>query len=396
MAKKTNITINDNKYFRVRAKIGSDENGKDIIKAFYGESKTEAENKRDAFMNGIKRGLSIDFDKITFGEKFNDWLNVVIRPNISLSSYERYEATYRLAIKKSDFFNTPLIAVKSLDLQKFYNQQHELKGPYRVERIHGLIYGFYKYCVQEGLVIKNYAEGLKLPKIKKDNTEKQFLTDEDLKKLTAAFENDSSLLVFIFAIYTGLRQGEIFALTHNDIDFEKKTITVNKSFKRVTVIGEDKVDDESDDKVKNKKRTSQLVLNNTKNQSSIRVIPMAEKLVEPIKNKIKEEKEKHLKLGIPFKKGKALLFTSNKCTPLRNDHVGTKWKNVLAELDIPYLKFHGLRHTFCTLLAKQGVPLKTASMLMGHSDINTTAQIYVHVDQEQKQKAINDLNNIVF
>ena len=391
--------MNGKNYYRIRAKVGVDENGKNIMKPFYGDSKKDAEAKRDQYMKGINKGLSVDYDKITFGDIFHDWLNVVVRPNVSLSTYERYEATYRLAIKTSSFFNMPLVSIKSIDLQRFYNQQNELGGPHRVQRIHGLLYGFYKYCCKEELVIKNYADGLKLPKITKNSTEKKFLYDEDLKKLLEAFENDSSLLIFVFAIYTGLRQGEIFALTHNDIDFEKKIIVVNKSYKRVTIIEDESKDDGKDkngDKNKKQIRTSKLILNHTKNQSSIRVIPMADKLVAPLKKKITEEKEKHMRFGLPYSKETALLFSSNHVTALRNYHVTAKWKTVLYELDIPYLKFHGLRHTFCTLLAKQGVPLKTASMLMGHSDINTTAQIYIHDDEEQKQKAINDLNSIVF
>jgi len=109
---------------------------------------------------------------------------------------------------------------------------------------------------------------------------------------------------------------------------------------------------------------------------------------------MEKEKEKHQKHGIPFSENN-LLFTSNTCTSLRNDHLTNRWKKYQDRAGIDSINFHGLRHTFCTLLAEQGVQIKTAAVLMGHSDINTTARIYTHVDTEQKKKAISKLDDLV-
>jgi len=68
-----------------------------------------------------------------------------------------------------------------------------------------------------------------------------------------------------------------------------------------------------------------------------------------------------------------------------------QFKRLCKRLDIEQATFHSLRHTFCTLLAKQGVPLKTASVLMGHSDIGVTAKVYTHVDDTEKKKGIEKL-----
>jgi integrase len=383
MARKTNVEVNDNKYFRVRVKVGVDADGKDIIKAFYGKSKTEAEEKRDEYLEGIKKGLGIDYDKATFGDLFKDWLFIVVKPNVSLSTFERYEATYRLAIKESNFYNVPIITIKSIVLQKFYNEQNESNGPYRVERIHGLLSSFFDYCITEKIMVDNPTKNLKLPKIINDTTEKKYMAKEDISKLLKAFNNDFDNLIYIFALYTGLRQGEIFALTHKDINLDDSIVSVNKSIKRVTIISE------------SGKRESKMITKTPKNQSSIRKVPLADKLIQPLKIKMTKEKEKHLKLGIPFSED-SLLFSSNQCTPLRSDHVGSNWKKLLKDLHIKYVKFHGLRHTFGTLLAEQGVPLKTASKLMGHKNINTTAKIYIHVDESQKKSAIKTLDEISF
>ncbi len=79
------------------------------------------------------------------------------------------------------------------------------------------------------------------------------------------------------------------------------------------------------------------------------------------------------------------------CTNIDGRNFLTSFQRFLKRNDIEIVTFHALRHTFCTRLAEQNVPLKTASELLGHSNINTTAKIYTHVDSLQKHKAINSL-----
>ncbi len=236
MPKKTTHNINGIEYFRLSTTVGYDENGKRIRKYFYGESKKEAETLRDEYMEGLKRGLSIDYDKKTFGPLFHDWIYNVIKPSVSASSFTRYEATARLYIQKSNLKNIPITKISSLDIQGLYNRMNEVKGPNTVDRIHLLVKGFLKYCVRERIITFSPADNVKVKKPIRDTTRKEILTKEDIKKVTEAFDNDASLLIYVFALYTGMRQGEILALQHCDIDLDEKTIRINKSIKSVTLI----------------------------------------------------------------------------------------------------------------------------------------------------------------
>jgi len=114
MPRKTNFTTvdnhgNENHYYRTTATVGKNADGKPIRKQFYGSSKKEAEQKRDEYMAGLRQGLSVDYDKATFGIAFKHWLEHVQRPAIALSTYAKYESLHRLHIATGGLVGMRLI-----------------------------------------------------------------------------------------------------------------------------------------------------------------------------------------------------------------------------------------------------------------------------------------------
>nr|WP_323985045.1 site-specific integrase [Fusibacter ferrireducens] len=209
------------------------------------------------------------------------------------------------------------------------------------------------------------------------------MSREDRTKLLEAYKDDAKLFIYIFDLMTGLRIGELCALTHADVDLKNNLIHVTKSLNRVTMYADDGT------------KSSQIVISNPKTKKGIREIPIPTNLIAPIKEHVLREKKKHFKLGIKFEPSN-FFFTSNTCTAIRGDHLNDYWKRKQAELNFEFVVvFHGLRHTFCTLLAEKGVPLKTAAVLMGHEKIETTAQIYTHVDKQSQVEAIDLLSEII-
>ena len=81
MPNKTNVNINGKDYARVKATVGKDSDGKSICKQFYGKSLKEARQKRDEYLHNIQGGLSLGFDKLTFGEAYRQWFETVHKPN---------------------------------------------------------------------------------------------------------------------------------------------------------------------------------------------------------------------------------------------------------------------------------------------------------------------------
>ena len=189
-------------------------------------------------------------------------------------------------------------------------------------------------------------------------------------------------------MYAGLRRGEMIPLLWSDIDFENKTISVNKS---VRVVGG--------------KLT--VVHGKAKTENSIRTVHIPQKLVDYLKNCEKE----NLLVAVS---GKNCMHTEQSWRSM--------WNSYLAELNFKYGDFeyivnfnkpkshfapvkipmvipnitpHWLRHTFITLMYLAGVDVMTAMEQAGHSNIQTTMAIYTHLDKEYKQKSINKMDDYI-
>jgi len=368
MPRKTNININGSDYFRVTATIGKNPDGKPIRKQFYGSSKKEAEAKRDEYISSINKGLSANFDKAVFSHVFKTWFDNVLKPTVTMSTYERYEYKYRIRIKESVLSGMKLTEIKSINMQGYYNGLLEKYSVNTVHSTHKLLTSFFNYCVKADLIIKSPLIAVELPRIKPDKREFEVLSQQDIPKLIEVANTNKDYFLYMFAAFTGLRQGELLALTHNDIDFKENVIHVNKSVKYIMVDG-----------------VYKAVVSATKTPSSVRDVPILEPLKEPLKRHMRPDSN-----IIQFNTSN-ILFASETGTYREASNVRKGWARAIKRLKINDIQFHGLRHTFCTLLAVMGVPLKTASILMGHSDISVTAKIYTHVDNQELKKGIEKL-----
>ncbi|AIL45396.1 MULTISPECIES: tyrosine-type recombinase/integrase [Elizabethkingia] len=163
----------------------------------------------------------------------------------------------------------------------------------------------------------------------------------------------------------GMRIGEVCALTWEDIDTDNGVISVNRTIQRIYVIEEGN-------------RRTELILDTPKTKNSIREIPISKDLLKILK---------------PFKKivNPSFFVLTNDAKPTEPRTYRSYYKNLMKELNMPELKFHGLRHSFATRCIESNCDYKTVSVLLGHSNISTTLNLYVHPNMEQKKKAIEQM-----
>ena len=373
MPKKTNFTANGSKYFRVTATIGKNSDGSTVRRQFYGSSKKEAEDKRDEFLTGLKQGLPINYQQNVFGKVFKHWLESVHRPSIGLSSYKRYEGVYRLYIADCGLAGMRLIDIKAANIQGLYNSLLSKTNANNIRNIHKLLQIFFNYCVKADILIKNPLLAVELPSVQKPTTKNTALSDADIEKLVNVCKWDISNFPYLFVAFTGLRAGELLALTYRDIDLVGDMIDVNKSVKYLTVDGEYKP-----------------ILSETKTTASNRRVPILDEIKPLLDAHIHHVRQSSKVLSIS---GDFILFPSATGTYRDSGNFLKTYKRLCVKLGIENgHTIHSLRHTFCTILARQGVSLLDASRLMGHSNINTTAEIYSHVSESDKKIAVKKLS----
>jgi integrase len=164
---------------------------------------------------------------------------------------------------------------------------------------------------------------------------------------------------------TGMRIGEICALTWNDIDTETGIIHVRKTIQRIYII-------------ENSNRRTELLLDTPKTKNSIREIPMTKDLLKMLKLLKKALNDNFFVL-------------TNDAKPTEPRTYRNFYRKMMKGLNIPDLKFHGLRHSFATRCIESSCDYKTVSVILGHSNISTTLNLYVHPNMEQKKKCVEQM-----
>lgn len=167
------------------------------------------------------------------------------------------------------------------------------------------------------------------------------------------------------SLSTGLRIGEICALKWSDINVVDGTITVSRTIERIYII-------------EGEKKHTELVINTPKTKNSCREIPMSKELLAMIK---------------PLKKvlNDDFYVLTNNERPTEPRTYRNYYNNLMVKLNIPKLKYHVARHSFATRCIEAGCDYKTVSALLGHSNISTTLDLYVHPNMEQKKRCITKM-----
>ena len=197
--------------------------------------------------------------------------------------------------------------------------------------------------------------------------ELEVLSIDNQRKIMEYVINNFSFrnLGVYISLSTGMRIGEICALKWSDINLKRESISVNRTIERIYI-------------VKDGKRHTELVMGTPKTKNSIREIPIDCELLKLISVYATKANQDHFVL-------------TNKTKPTEPRTYRNYYKKLLKQLNIPNLKFHGLRHSFATRCIESQCDYKTVSVILGHANISTTLNLYVHPNMEQKRKCINKM-----
>jgi Site-specific recombinase XerD len=214
----------------------------------------------------------------------------------------------------------------------------------------------------------NYCEwDIKYPTEQQVGKAIEVLTVQNHKKILNYIHGNFTFrnLGIYICLSTGLRIGEVCALKWSDIDVNLGTITIQRTIERIYMI-------------EGRLKYTELVINTPKTKNSFREIPMSKELltiVKPLKKVVNDD----------------FFVLTNENFPTEPRTYRNYYKKLMYQLGMPQLKFHGLRHSFATRCIESNCDYKTVSVILGHSNISTTLNLYVHPNMEQKKKCINKM-----
>lgn len=295
------------------------------------------------------------------------------------SVVELWQADKQQFVKKSTFAAYSLLIANHLlpafseandiseeDVQQFvFKKLNEGLSQKSVKDILIVLKMILRYGAKHNLMEHRQIE-IRFP-TERERQEVEVLSKANQRKIMEFVKNNFTFqnLGIYICLSAGLRIGEVCALTWNDIDAEQGVIYVNKTIQRIYLVGEIE------------KRT-EVIIDTPKSKNSIREIPMTKELLRMVK---------------PLKKvvNSSFFVLTNSAAPTEPRTYRNYYKRLMKQLDIPALKFHGLRHSFATRCIESNCDYKTVSVLLGHSNISTTLNLYVHPNMEQKKRCIEQM-----
>lgn len=314
----------------------------------------------------------------TFEDVVEQWLSVKWS-DVRLSTVRNYETLLKPLY--SEFSEKKMEEITAGELQSYFNKLIDL-GHYSTARhLFDLLKALYRYAYEKGEVSLNPMNKIVIKNV--GRCEAKYLTELEQKYFVLALENNRLKYLFLFALYTGLRPGEICGLQWPQVDIELKTIRVENSVRR-----------------QDYSNGSRLELGNTKT-GKVREIPLGTQAMNCLLQQLKLQAEESvtMRYSNPLK----LVFTTRKGTVLENNSINRSLKSIQKKMkelyvaqhkvsidEVPFEEFtvKAFRHTYATRALESGVPLKVVSDLLGHSSVRITGDVYTHVNSKTMQKNI--------
>lgn len=391
-------------------------------------SKGGFSTKKEALQEGTKAlnqynnsGLAFEPSEISVSDYLNYWFGTFCKTNLKYNT----QVNYLQIINNHLIPNFGMYKLKALSSSVLQEYANKLKScGYSKSHVTGILITFstaLDYAVEPLQYISfNPIKLIKFPKIEKKKRERIILTSEEYNKIITRFKNTRFYIPIAIGFFTGIRISECFGLTWDDVDFKNRTITINKQIIKRN-FGNDvrKVVN-----IKGKKELkSAWYFSDVKTPKSNRIIKFGNNLYNILaeEKNLQEKKEKEygnfftiyvLKKEVDEKNNPIYrLLPIQKCIPSTLPRAKLICINENGELTTPdsfkycskvihydlniAFDYHSLRHTHATLLIENGANIKDVQLRLGHENIETTLQTYVHGTELLSNKSVEIFDNLI-
>ncbi len=333
-------------------------------------TKKDAEREMRQMIDEMESGFSKKPSNMRLSDWMDEWLTLYL-PNIEETTRNGYEERINRTL-------TPYlgkISLKSLttqNIQQWVNTLNKSLAPKTVKNVYLNLNAALKKAVLLRMIPYNPCDGVVLPKLQKYQA--QVYNQQEIDELLKIAKKTDMFLPIFLELSIGLRRGELLALTWGDVNFKKKEININKS-----------------------RFYSKEGFCKTKAPKTIsgnRKISVGNSVIKELKKAQLKQREKMLALGKALSSNDPVICKEDG-TAYHPDAMTKKWERFLQKNNFKKIRFHDLRHTNATMMIGAGINTKTVQTRLGHSDISTTMNIYVHNTKQMDQSAADQLDNIL-
>lgn len=339
-------------------------------KSFYGQTYEEVREKLLKARHDLNQGLPLSSERQTVSKFMTAWLEDHKKPALAYRTYRSYESILRIHLIP-EMGKVPLGKLNAQHIDRYLSKKRRegLAERYLLQH-YAILRHSLNQAVKWGQIGRNPALLVTAPK--RPRYQIKPLVGSDIEKFLEAAKESRLEVLYILAICTGLRRGEMLGLRWHDIDFEKGIIRPTYQIQRIKGQG--------------------LKLLKLKTEESRRPLAMPEFVAAALKRRKIRQKEEKLFAGSKWRKTiPDLVFTSIVGTPIDPENlIHRDFKRTLKRASLPHsVRFHDLRHSCATFLASKGVHLKTIQETLRHSSYQVTADVYTHVIEDMKRDAAN-------
>ena len=365
-------------------------NGIDKRKAVYGKTQKEVKEKLKALKSDSLTESAPHDSEYTLASWMRQWLEDYKKPAVKVTTYQGYWMIYRSHIEKSQIAEITLSQLTTAILQKFYNQlwtsgRSDGKGglsPRMVRYVYILVHGALEQAVRNELLEKNANQYITIPG--KEHKEIVPMSIQEVEQFLEYCKTERLYALYVLALNTGMRKGELLGLQWQDIDFEKRQLTV---IHNLALVAHNDVDTDEP-------RKSELILTTPKSAKSKRVIPLNDYVINQLRSHQERqsmEKKQYQSIYVNH----SMVFCREDGTYIHPRYVLQNFQDILRKAGMQKYRFHDIRHTVASLLINSNENPKVVQELLGHSNISTTLDIYTFLDDETKRNSVSKLGSIL-
>ena len=393
MAKKGNnegsIRKRSNGTWEGRYSDGVNAEGKQIQRSVYGKTKKEVADKLHAIFFQKQQGIYVTPTKVLVKDWLIEWLHnyahITVRPSTYIS-YEGYIYNHIIPI----IGDLPIQKLTPPIVQNFYNDRFlngriDGKGGLSsktLRNMHNMFHQAMEQAKINGLIMQNPTDNAIIPKSQKK--EMRVLSVQEQLRLLNVVHLHRLGFAIKFDLATGLRIGELCALKWSDLNYQKKTVKISRTLQRI------KTNQLEREELDGSENMTMVVEGDVKTSSGFREIPIPDKIWMELLQHQQRQQQEYMSLGVPILPD-GYIFAMPFGTCVEPSTMRDALNYLLAVAEIEHANFHSLRHTFATRAIEAGMPVKTLSDILGHSQVQITMDLYCHSSIDHMRDSMNAL-----